>query len=142
VSVRIISLLLGGLVLACGPSLALASGPPKDGHYSGEIGPGYPINFSVSANGTVISGLVVGFEETCNGAGPTTAPLFHFNTLQIKMGKFSGSSTDHFGKKASDALRISGAFSDGKATGKLTDTSKITSLPTCTESEPFTAKTK
>lgn len=142
-SVRLVSLLLAGLVLACGPSLALASGSPKDGRYSGEIGPGYPINFRVSANGTVISGLVLGFDETCQpGAPAEVAPLFHFKTLKIKAGKFSGSSVDHFSKTATDALRISGNLSGRKATGKVTSSSTIKSLGSCTQSEPFTATAK
>lgn len=132
------------LLLAAIPVLAAAAvgGPVKGARYSGSVGPGYPISFRISAQGTAVDGLVVGFDETCNGAPAETAPLFHFKTLQISGGKFAGSSTDHFGKTVSDALRISGRFSGGEATGKVSDLSKIKSLPSCTQSESFTAKVK
>ncbi len=141
---RLITLFAALLVLASSPVLAVAAsgGAAKSGRYSGLVGPGYPISFKVSANGTTITDLVVGFDESCNGAPAETAPLFHFKALAIRAGKFAGASTDHFGSTASDALRISGSFSGGEATGKLTDTSKIKSLGSCTESEPFTAKVK
>jgi hypothetical protein len=89
-----------------------------------------------------VEDLVVGFDETCNGAPADTAPLFHFKALAIGGGRFSGSSTDHFGKTVSDALRISGTFNGREATGKVSDLSKIKSLPSCTQTEPFTAKVK
>jgi hypothetical protein len=138
------SLAVALVTLAGVPTIALASarGPVKRGHYSGTIGPGYPITFHVSSSGKAVTDLVVGFAETCNGAPSDTAPKFHFKTLTISKGKFSGNSTDHFGKTVSDALRISGTISGRKASGKVTDVSRIKSLPTCTQSEPFTAKVK
>jgi hypothetical protein len=142
---RLIPLALVSLALvsACGPAAALGGGGTvKDGRYTGLVGPGFPISFRVTAHGTSVSDLVVGFEESCNGASAETAPLFHFAQLEIKGGKFAGSSIDRFGSTASDSLRISGTFRGAEATGKLTDTSKIKSLPTCTESEPFTARAK
>ncbi len=136
------------LTLAGSPGLSAAAGGgeggghAKSGAYSGVVGPGYPISFRVAAKGAAVEELVVSFEETCNGAAGETAPKFHFKTLKITDGKFSGSSSDHFGPTASDALRINGSIDGGAASGKVTDTSKIKSLPTCTESEPFTAKAK
>lgn len=100
------------------------------------------MNFSVNAASSSIDHLVLGFDETCNGAPANVAPLFHFKTLAITEGKFSGAATDHFGKTVSDALVVSGSFSDGKATGKVTSRSYIKSLGTCTQSEPFTASLK
>ena len=130
------------LTLACGPSPAMAAGRPKDGRYSGEIGPGYPMNFRVSANGTLITGLVLGYEATCQPGAGSVAPLFHFATLRIKGGKFSGASTDHFGKGDMDALKISGTFNGHKVAGRVSSAASIRSLGTCRESEPFTAGPK
>jgi len=39
-------------------------------------------------------------------------------------------------------LRVSGTFFGRVATGHVTATQRITGLPTCTESEDFTAKAK
>ncbi|MGO9322779.1 MAG: hypothetical protein ACLQBY_18525 [Solirubrobacteraceae bacterium] len=141
-SARLPALFAAVLVLAGAPVLAMAAGSVRDGHYSGFVGPGYPISFQVTSNGTIVKSLVVAFEATCSPGAGQTAPLFHFKTLAVKDGKFSGASTDHFGNTVSDALRISGSLSGAKATGKVTDTSNIKSLPSCTQSEPFTAKVK
>jgi hypothetical protein len=141
---RSIFVIAAVFALAAIPALALAAGggPVKGGRYSGLVGPGYPISFRISARGGTVEDLVVGFDETCNGAPAETAPLFHFKALAISGGRFSGSSTDHFGKTVSDALRISGTFEGREATGKVSDLSKIKSLPSCTQTEPFTAKVK
>jgi hypothetical protein len=141
---RSIFVIAAVVALVVVPALAAAAGggPVKGGRYSGLVGPGYPISFRISAQGSAVEDLVVGFDETCNGAPAETAPLFHFKTLAISGGKFSGSSTDHFGKTVSDALHISGSFSGRVANGKVSDLSKIKSLPNCTQSEPFTAKVK
>jgi len=141
-SIRLPTLVLAVLALASVAVPAIASGGVRDGHYSGFVGPGYPIHFQVSSNGTVVKDLVVAFEATCSPGASQTAPLFHFKTLEVKDGKFSGASTDHFGTTVSDALRISGSFSGAKATGKVSDRSSIKSLPSCTQTEPFTAKLK
>ena len=141
---RSIFVIAAVLLVAVVPALAAAAGggPVKGGRYSGLVGPGYPISFRISAQGSTVEDLVVGFDETCNGAPAETAPLFHFKALAINGGKFSGSSTDHFGKTVSDALRISGSFNGREASGKVSDLSKIKSLPSCTQSEPYTAKVK
>jgi hypothetical protein len=112
--------------------------------YSGAIGPGYPINFRVSANGKAVVGLVLHYElTTCPGGGAgNKAGAFHFKTLKIKSGSFTGASTDHFGSGDSFMLRISGTFFGRVATGHVTGTQRITGVPTCTESEDFTAKAK
>ncbi|HEY5318128.1 MAG TPA: hypothetical protein VIJ20_09110 [Solirubrobacteraceae bacterium] len=132
------------LVLAVAPVLASAAGrgPVKGAKYSGSVGPGYPMSFKVSANGKDVDDLVVAFEETCGPGAGSVAPKFHYATLAISGGKFSGASTDHFGKTTSDRLHISGTFSGHDATGKVSVLAKIKSLPNCTQTEPFTAKAK
>jgi hypothetical protein len=110
--------------------------------YSGVIGPGYPIAFRVSANGNAVDTLVLAYDVTsCAGPG-NTAPKYHFKTLQIKSGSFTGSATDHFGPGDSALVRISGTFFGRVATGHVTASQRITGVPTCTESEDFTANAK
>jgi hypothetical protein len=111
--------------------------------YSGAIGPGYPISFRVSADGKAVDGLVLHYDvTTCSVAPGNTAPAYDFTTLEIKSGSFTGTSSDHFGPGDSVLLRISGTFFGRVATGQVTATQRITSLPTCTESEDFTATAK
>jgi hypothetical protein len=133
------------VLLACAAATASAAGskpPVKGAKYSGLVGPGYRMSFRVSANGQHVDHLVVAFEETCSPGAGSVAPKFHFNTLKIKHDKFSGSSTDHFGKTESDVLGIKGTFDGRKATGSVTDKSHIKSLPNCSQTEPFTAMDK
>jgi hypothetical protein len=111
--------------------------------YSGAIGPGYPINLRVSADGKAVDGLVLGYEvTTCGGAPSNTAPTFHIGRLEIRSGSFTRTASDHFGPGDPVSLRISGTFFGRVATGQVTATQHITSLPTCTESEDFTAKAR
>ena len=98
------------LACAAAASAAGAKGPVKGAKYAGLVGPGYPLSFRISANGKNVDDLVVSFEETCSPGAGSVAPKFHFNTLTITHGTFSGSSTDHFGKTVSDALKINGTF--------------------------------
>jgi hypothetical protein len=131
--------------LACGAATASAAGskgPVKGAKYSGLVGPGYRMSFRVSANGQDVDHLVVAFLETCSPGAGSIAPKFHFDTVQIQHDKFSGSSTDHFGRTESDVLRIKGTFNGRKATGMVTDKSHIKSLPNCSQTEPFTASAK
>ena len=100
------------------------------------------MSFRVSSNGQNVDGLVVSFLETCSPGAGSVAPKFHYGTLTIKHGKFSGSSTDHFGKTTSDVLKIDGTFDGSKASGTVTDKSHIKSLPNCHQTEPFTATAK
>ena len=100
------------------------------------------MSFRVSANGQDVDDLVVSFLETCSPGAGSVAPKFHFSMLRITHGAFSGSSTDHFGKTVSDALKINGKFDGRKATGTVTDKSHIKSLPNCSQTEPFTAAAK
>jgi hypothetical protein len=133
------------VLLACAAATASAApstGPVKGAKYSGLVGPGYKMSFRVSANGQAVDHLVVAFEETCSPGAGSVAPKFHFDTLQVKHHKFSGSSTDHFGKNESDVLGIKGTFDGRKATGAVTDKSHIKSLPNCSQTEGFTAKAK
>ncbi len=118
---------------------ATGGGPVKNGRYAGEVGPGWPISFRVSADGTKVEQLVAAFDAGCNGGAPTVAPKFHFGSLEIRDGRFSGRTSDSFGTKVSDVLHISGTFAGHTVTGKISDTSNIASLPSCTETSPFTA---
>jgi hypothetical protein len=135
-AVSLVALCLAALVVAAGA----AAGSPRDGAYRGVVGPGYPLHFSVSDNGKLVSGLVLSFDETCNGAPGLTPPVFRFPAAAIMGDSFSAATTDHFGSTASDALRIAGRLSDGKATGEVTSVSAIKSLKSCTETEPFSAR--
>jgi hypothetical protein len=123
-------------------SARAGGGQVDHAQYSGVIGPGYPITFRVSANGNAVDTLVLAYDVTGCAAPGNTAPKYHFKTLQIKSGSFTGSSTDHFGPGDSALLRISGTFFGRVATGHVTASQRITSLPTCTESEDFTANAK
>ena len=139
---RLPALALTALALAGSTSLALASSTVRDGAYNGFVGPGYPISFRVEANGTVVKNLDVAIEATCSPGAGSVAPVYHFGELRIKRHKFAGSSSRHFGKTVFQAVHISASLSGGKGTGDVSDTSSITSLPTCTQTEPFTAKLK
>jgi hypothetical protein len=120
---------------------AVASGSkPADAKYAGDTGPGYPMHFVVIDNGSRVSKLIVAFEATCDPGAGDVAPDFDFGTLIIHDGTFSGATSRTFGPTVSDFLRIDGKFKDGKFAGKVIDTERITSLPTCTQSEPFSAK--
>jgi hypothetical protein len=115
------------------------SAPPGDTAYSGTIGPGYLITFDVSPHATTVDDLVVAFDETCNGSPSVVAPTFRFKTLVITSGEFTGTTSETFGPTVSDTVRIDGTFSGGVAAGQVSDTSRITSLPTCTQASPFVA---
>jgi hypothetical protein len=130
------------LVLAGAPVLAMAAGSVRDGHYSGFVGPGYPISFRVEADGTVVKNLDVAIEATCQPGASEVAPVYHFGEVRIERDKFNGSTSRHLGTTVSDVVHISASLSDGKATGEVSDRASITSLPTCTQTEPFTAKVK
>jgi hypothetical protein len=120
---------------------AVASGAgPRDAKYAGETGPGYPMHFDVIDNGSQVSKLVVAFEATCDPGAGDVAPKFHFETLTIHGGSFAGATNVSFGPTVSDFLRIEGKYKDNRFTGDVTDTQRITSLPSCTQTEPFSAK--
>jgi hypothetical protein len=121
-------------------SAQLAGGQARATTYRGISGPGYPLHFRVSANGKSVDGLVVSYLETCTPGAGNTAPQFHFGTLAIRAGRFSGSAVDHFGSTVTDRVRINGSFFGRTATGTISDTAVITSLQPCTQTSPFTAK--
>ncbi len=116
-----------------------AGGQAKNAKYSGTVGPGYPLNFRVSANGNAVEDLAVGIEATCQPGAASIAPVYDFKTLSITSGTFSGSVFAQHGSTVSDLVRIRGTFFGRIAVGEVTDLSHITSLPDCTNSEPFTA---
>jgi hypothetical protein len=117
-----------------------SSSKPTDAKYAGETGPGYPMHFEVIDNGSRVSKLVVAFEATCDPGAGSVAPDFDFGSLTIHDGSFSGATNRSFGPTVSDSVRIDAKFKDDRFTGDVTDTQRITSLPTCTQSEPFSAK--
>jgi hypothetical protein len=131
--------------LACVAATASAAGskgPVKGAKYSGTVGPGYRMSFRVSANGQDVDHLVVSYLETCSPGVGSIAPKFHFGTLKIKQGKFSGSASHGLGKTVSDVLKIKGTFDGRKASGTVTDKSHIKSLPNCSQTSPFTVTAK
>jgi hypothetical protein len=77
----------------------------------------------------------------CPGAG-NTAPAYHFKTLAIRSGSFTGTSTDHFGSSDTATIRINGTFFGRAATGSVGGTQRISGVPPCNQSENFTAKAK
>jgi hypothetical protein len=98
------------------------------------------MHFDVTDNGGAVSKLVVAFEATCDPGAGSVAPDFRFKTVIMHDGSFSAATNRSFGPTVSDFLRIDAKFKDGRFTGDVTDTERITSLPTCTQSEPFSAK--
>ncbi len=139
---RLPALVLTVFAVAGSSSLALASSTARDGEYSGFVGPGYPISFRVEANGTVVKNLDVSIEATCQPGAGDIAPTYRFGEAKIEHDKFSGSTSRGSGTSVSNAVHISATISNGKATGEVSDREAITSLPTCTDTEPFTAKLK
>jgi hypothetical protein len=134
--------LLALLALSALPVLALAAGRVKDGSYSGSVGPGYPLSFKVTGQGTEVEDLVLGLIASCNGAPPDVAPLFHFGPLKLKDDKFSGSTSRAFGSTATDDVHISGTFGGEDVSGKVTVDQSIKSLGSCSEPDTFKAKLK
>lgn len=110
--------------------------------YSGTVGPGFPISFRVSSNGKDVDNLAVAFNETCTPGASTVAPVFHFGTLPIKSGTFSGTLHTGAGSTVSQTLHITGTFFGRTAAGQVSDAVRITSLPSCTETLSFTAQAK
>jgi hypothetical protein len=123
-------------------SVASASGHVKSGAYSGDIGPGYPLTFTVPSSLSSVEDLVVAFEQTCEPGAGTVAPKFHFKTLTITDDRFSGTSTDRFGTTASDGLLIEGTFKGDRVSGTVRSKSSIKSLGSCVQTEPYTATLK
>jgi hypothetical protein len=115
------------------------SAPSGDTAYSGTVGPGYLITFDVSPHAATVDNLVVAYDETCNGTPSDVTPTFRFKTLVISSGEFTGTTTESFGPAVSDTVHIDGTFSGGVAAGQVSDTSRVTSFPTCTQSSPFVA---
>ena len=66
-------------------------------------------------------------------------PTFRFKVLVFTSGELTGTTTETFGPTVSDAVHIDGTFSGGVAAGQVSDTSRITNLPTRTQTSPFVA---
>jgi hypothetical protein len=123
-------------------SAQLAGGQARGTAYRGTSGPGYPLHFRVSANGGSIDGLVVSFEATCAPGAGNTAPQFHFGTLAIRAGSFSGTAVLGAGSTVTNTVRISGTFFGRTVTGTVSDREAIKSIPPCTDTSPFIAKAR
>lgn len=115
------------------------SAPTGSTAYSGTVGPGWLITFDVSPHSTAVENLVVAYDETCNGTPSDVTPTYRFGTLTITSGEFTGTTTSSFGPTVSDTVRIDGTFSGGVAAGQVSDTSRVATFPTCTQSSPFVA---
>ena len=115
------------------------SAPAGSTAYSGTVGPGWLITFDVSPHSTTVDNLVVAYDETCNGAPSDVTPTFRFRPITITSGEFTGTTTESFGPAVSDTIHIDGTFSGGVAAGQISDTSKVASFPTCTQTSPFVA---
>ena len=137
---------VAALACAATPALAAtiaAAGPERGATYAGSIGPGYPISFKVSPNGTAVEDLKLHFEADCNPGAGSVAPRFLFSTLAIKDGKFAGDS--HLGTAGGSvdtSIRLEGSFAGKTATGKVIAHQSIKSLGSCSQTEPFTATVK
>ena len=115
------------------------SAPAGSTAYSGTVGPGWLITFDVSPHSTTVDDLVVAYDETCNGSPSDVTPTFRFRPITITSGEFTGTTTESFGPAVSDTIHIDGTFSGGVAAGQISDTSKVASFPTCTQTSPFVA---
>jgi len=136
----VVALLVAGLT---GRGIAFAGTHIASGSYTGAVGPGYPLTFSVPFPASSVDDLVVSFDETCNGSPALTPPRFYFKkTLSINDDKFSGTSKIKFGTSGYDDLLLEGTFSKSGVSGTVKSTSFIKSLGTCTETENFTAALK
>lgn len=119
---------------------AIAAGQQaNNAKYSGSVGPGYPISFRVSANGSAVEDLSVAVEATCQPGAGDVAPTYNVKTLAISSGTFSGSAFEG-DSNTSNSIRITGTFFGRTVVGEVTDLAHIKSLPDCTQAEPFTAK--
>jgi hypothetical protein len=133
--------MLGLAVAFAVPALgAMSGGPVKGAKYKGAVGPGYPLSFHVSANGRSVESLAAGIESTCV-PGPPTAPVYHFPTMAIKSGSFSGEISKTAAKQA-EVFEITGHFTGKTVSGKLVEKLKIKSLHTCLTTLDYTATAK
>ncbi len=118
-----------------------AGGQVKNASYSGAVGPGYPISFRISASGNMVDDLRVAIEATCQPGAGSVAPVYDFTSLRITSGTFSGGVSAADGSTVSNSVHISGTFFGRIVVGEVSDLAHIKSLPDCTDTEPFTAKT-
>lgn len=119
-----------------------AAQSPRPGSYSGSVAAD-TINFEVSANGTTITNLSTTYNPAVDCAIPADKVHERFPNLKIKKGRFSGSLSISNVPKQSEHFSITGAFSTpGRASGKISGTIKIRSLPTCNNTTQFSVKRK
>jgi hypothetical protein len=126
-----------GLAIAAPVVVAASSGPVRGATYTGSVGPGYPLSFHVSANGRSVESLSAGSESTCL-PGPPVAPVYHFPTMSIRDGSFSGRTSESQGKQH-DVLKISGHFTGKTVSGTLVERISLPSITDCTTTLDLTA---
>lgn len=123
---------------------ALASGngspAPRPGTYSG-FDAADTISFKVSADGKMITGLSSTFNPAADCGIPTSGQHERFPALKIRKGHFRGSVAGS--GEAEEHFAIQGRFvTPTEATGKVSGSLKVRSLPPCHASQPFTVKRK
>jgi hypothetical protein len=114
---------------------------PRTGKFSGFIGPGSRLSFTVSSRGTRITKLRSNFEGTVNCGPPANNPAsFGFPELEIHHGQFSGATTVHYPSGLTPRFKISGHFTTpSKASGTMNVhfTFPHNALPPCNQTSPF-----
>jgi hypothetical protein len=134
---------------AIGPTVAGAAGSshaspaakkvvPKDGRYTGFVGPD-TIHFRVTSDGKKITDLVTTYNPAANCSIPTDDQTESFRTLAIHDGSFKGSTADVIPSGGTPQhFSIAGHFvSDTRADGTIHGHLVVTSLPPCNDHEPF-----
>jgi hypothetical protein len=134
---------------AIGPTVAGATGSPKagvaekkvvpkDGRYTGFVGPD-TIHFRVSSDGKKITDLVTTYNPAANCSIPTGDQTESFGTLSIHDGSFRGSTSRVIPSGGTPQnFSIDGHFvSDTRADGTIHGHLVVTSLPPCNDHQPF-----
>jgi hypothetical protein len=134
---------------AIGPTVAGATGSskaglaakkvmPKDGRYTGFVGPD-AIHFRVTSDGKKITDLVTTYNPAANCSIPTGDQTESFGTLGIHDGSFKGSTSDVIPSGGTPQhFSIDGHFvSDTRAEGTIHGHLVVASLPPCNDHEPF-----
>ncbi|HEY5061474.1 MAG TPA: hypothetical protein VII52_08045 [Gemmatimonadaceae bacterium] len=113
---------------------------PKAGRYSGFAGP-QAISFKVSADRKTITKLSTAFNPATFCSIPAGESQVRFPTLKVHNGHFSGKVTQTEGTPTH--FSIKGRFvTPTSATGKISGSFTIRSLPPCDATAPFSVKRK
>jgi hypothetical protein len=114
---------------------------PKDGRYTGFVGPD-TIHFRVTSDGKKITDLVTTYNPAANCSIPTADQTESFGTLDIRDGSFKGSTSDVIPSGGTPQnFSIEGHFvSDTRADGMIHGHLVVKSLPPCNDHEPFAVR--